>query len=49
MQEETPLFTSVGTAPNVEQEYSSSNERSDIIHQHYNEYIVDIINQIIYT
>jgi hypothetical protein len=48
MQEETPLFTSEGTVPDVEQEYSSNNERSDIIHQHYNEYIVDM-TQRIYT
>jgi len=49
MQEETPLLTSEGTVPDVEQEYSSNKERSDIIHQHYNECIVDIMNQVIYT
>jgi len=44
MQEETPLFTSDGNVQEVEQEYSSNNEQSDIVYQHYNEYITDIIN-----
>jgi hypothetical protein len=46
MQEETTLFTADGTVQDVEQ---SNNERSDIIYEHYNEYIIDITNQIIYT